>query len=67
MELKEFHNALSIMRSIDRVDLENVGLIEKGDHNQWGEFRRNPYTWFIRVSDSKSLKLWDIIQRRLKE
>lgn len=67
MEFKQFHDALRILANIDRDELESAGVLAKGDHNQWGEFRRNPFRWFIRVPDAKSLKLWGIIETRLRE
>ena len=64
MEYQEFHNALRILLNIDQDALVNIGVLEHGDHNAWGEFRRNPYRWFIRVPDGVSKKVWEIIKKR---
>lgn len=64
MTLREFHNGLRILRSIDRHELEAASIIKQGDHNAWGTFTRDPYGWFIRADDEKASKLWDIIERR---
>ena len=66
MKYGEFHNALRILRSIDRDELVNAGILPDNDHNAWGAFRRDPYGWFIRAPETKSLKLWELIQKRNK-
>ncbi|KKL15613.1 hypothetical protein LCGC14_2503860, partial [marine sediment metagenome] len=46
-------------------ELVNAGVLMSGDHNAWGEFRRDPFRWFILVPDEVSEKVWQII--KLKE
>ena len=65
MEYKEFHNALRIMMNIDRDEMERAKLIDKGDHNQWGTFRKDPFRWFLRMPDNKALIFWDLLKKRL--
>lgn len=67
MTFAEFHNALRIMLAIDRHELEASGIIKPGDVNAWGEFRRDPFRWFIRADDSQAPKLWAIVQRRQRK
>ncbi len=64
MKFEEFHNALRIMRGIDAHELETAGIIKAGDHNAWGTFTRNPYTWFIRADDDTARKLFALIESR---
>lgn len=64
MTFAEFHNALRILMSIDRHELEAAGVIKARDHNAWGEFRRDPFRWFIRADDADAPKIWAIIERR---
>ena len=64
MTFNQFHNALRILSSIDRDELEREGIIRHGDHNQWGEFRRNPYRWFLASPDDEAKRLWKIIENR---
>ncbi|HQS14975.1 hypothetical protein [Reyranella sp.] len=64
MTFAEFHNALRILTSIDRHELEAAGVIKAGDHNAWGTFTRDPFRWFIRADDASAAKLWGIIERR---
>ena len=65
MNYPEFHNALRILMNIDQDELVNAGVLISGDHNAWGEFRRDPFRWFILVPDEVSEKVWQII--KLKE
>jgi hypothetical protein len=66
MQFREFHNGLRLMLNIDRDELEDAGLIDRGDHNAWGEFRRNPFIWFVRASDERAEKLWALMQKRMR-
>ena len=67
MTFDQFHNGLRILLSIDRHELEAAGVIRVGDHNAWGEFRRDPFRWLIRADDSQAPKLWAIVQRRQRK
>ena len=62
IEFNEFQNLLKRLKFIDRDKLENAGIIKKGDHNAWGEFRRNPYTIFIQAPDEIALTIWKLIK-----
>ena len=65
MQFGEFHNGLRIMMSIDQDELVSAGIIRANDHNAWGEFRRDPFRWFIRASDDQAKKLWTLMQKRM--
>lgn len=64
MNMMQFHNALRIMRFIDRSELEYYEI----DLNdlQWIHFASNPYDWFIRTNDNDKKKLWNIIEDRME-
>lgn len=64
MNLRDFHNGLRIMISIDRDELENADVLARNDHNAWAAFQRDPYRWMIRADDETAGKLWSIIERR---
>ena len=64
MKMAEFHNALRIMRHIDRSDLEAKG-IHLSDQ-QWFSFSSNPYMWFIKCSDIDMIKIWQIIDNQMQ-
>jgi hypothetical protein len=64
IRMADFHNMLRIMTSLDAHDLEAAGVIQRGDHNAWGTFRRDPFRWFIRADDETARKLWTVIERR---
>jgi len=60
-----FHNALRIMRSLDRDILENAGVLRAGDHEQWEEFRRDPYVWILTAPDFEANLLFRLVENRL--
>ena len=62
MEMQWFHNALRIMRHINRYDLKAEG-IDLNDE-QWFHFQSNPYDWFIRSNDADVEIVWRIIVER---
>jgi hypothetical protein len=61
--MMELHNALRIMRSIDRSELEAVG-IHLGD-SEWLRFAQDPYDWLIRADDIDAALFWRIMTRRM--
>lgn len=67
MNIREFHNGLRVLLNIDRHELESAGIIKTNDHNAWGEFRRDPFRWFIRADDERAKKLWALMERRMKQ
>ena len=64
----ELRNVLCIMRSIDRWELVERGVIHDGDKGDkdWENFRRNPYDWFIKAPDQQQHGLWELIMDRHK-
>lgn len=66
MDLRAFHHGLRILLNIERDELVAAGLLQHGDHNGWGSFRRDPFRWLIRADDASAAKLWSIIERRLR-
>ena len=64
MTLREFHNGLRIMISIDMYELEEAGVIEVGDMETWTKFRDDPYAWFIRAGPAQADAFWKIMEAR---
>lgn len=69
MTLREFHNALRILTSIDRWELEEIGVVKTTGaiikrHEQWEAFQRDPYRFFIRADNETAEKLWRLIEAR---
>lgn len=65
MTLREFHNGLRIMASIDRDELEQaIGYRGALANQEWLRFRTNPWREFIRMSDADAKAVWSIIKRR---
>lgn len=64
MTKAEFHNALRIMRSIDRHELIEAGMEMTPGDGKFPAFRDDPCGWFIRASDADADVIWTIIKRR---
>lgn len=61
MTLREFHNALRILRSIDGHELPDL-------HPQQVEaFIADPYAYFIRAEDAVAERIWAAVQKRQPE
>ena len=58
MTLREFHNALRIMRSIDGHELPGL------HPRQVEAFIADPYGFFIRAEDAVAEQIWAAIQKR---
>lgn len=66
MTFAEFHNGLRVLLNIDQLDLVRAGILPANNINAWGEFRRDPFRWFIRADDEKAHKLWALVEGRMK-
>lgn len=64
MELREFHNGLRILSSIDMPELVAGKVIEDDDEAEWAAFRKDPHRWLIRAGDEKAAALWAVMKAR---
>lgn len=71
MKLREFHNALRILVSIDADQFIQAVYgqeIEPHHDNEawkgWRAFRDDPYRWFIRAADPHAEAIWKIMEER---
>ncbi len=66
MTFKEFRNALCILRSIDRHELEQAGVLQGGPlrDTRWLDFRHDPYEFLLRADDATTGKLWALMIER---
>lgn len=65
MKFAEFHNGLRVLLNVDQHELVQAGILRSNDINGWGEFRRDPFRWFIRADDEKAKKLWALVKDRM--
>lgn len=57
-----FHNNLRILLSIDRHELEDVGIcLTTAD---WDRFQAAPFRFFIRCDDPTADRIWAVIESR---
>ncbi len=59
MELREFHNGLRVLRSIDKHEIVNIS------DDQWAEFRNGPYAFLIKCDDPTAEAIWNAMQKRM--
>jgi hypothetical protein len=66
MTLREFHNGLRILTSIDFADLVNAGVLtdDADGDSEWEHFRDNPWKWMIHADDDQAEKLWALMVKR---
>ena len=64
MTFERFHNALRVLRSIDRHEFNDAGyaLTER----EWTQFRDDPYGFFVRANRELAGGIWQIIESRQK-
>lgn len=65
MDLARFLNALRILRSIDRWELDEAKAVTPNLSDKfWVSFRDNPYDFMMRCDDETAAKLWALIEAR---
>lgn len=64
MTLREFHNGLRILESIDRHELVDAGVFEDEADEEWTAFLKSPHRWMIEASDDQTEKLWALMVKR---
>ena len=62
MTLREFHNGLRLLRSIDFHEIEYAMTRE-----QWPSFRADPYKFFIICDDDTAAAIWAVMEARTKK
>lgn len=68
LSMARFHNALRIMRNIDRDELVKAGVLDD-DRSEigdalWGQFNADASRFFIRLPTPLAEKLWALIESR---
>lgn len=64
MELRDFHNGLRILTSIDMHELVEAKVIEADDEAEWAAFRKDPHRWMILADDDQADALWSVMKKR---
>lgn len=62
-----FRNVFAILHNIDMWELENAGIIRKGDNDKWTRFNQNLTTFILKLDDAKLDALCDLVQSRQPE
>lgn len=60
----EFRNRLCILRSIDRHELVQAGVMGADDPTMWNAFVNDPERFFLLCEDHRAEKIWRVIERR---
>jgi hypothetical protein len=66
MTFADFRNALSILKSLDKHELERAG-VDMHDDRQWVSFRTHPSDWLLRACPADQLAVWGLVQMRAAE
>ena len=61
MTLREFHNGLRLLRSIDWREVEHAMDLET-----YKRFANSPYEFFIRCDDDTAEAIWAVMEARTK-
>lgn len=72
MNMREFHNALRILHSIDSPEFYRAAHPKKGKYilpmpdeaADWQSFHDNPVLWFIKAPDAAAYAIWKLIEGR---
>ena len=64
MTLRQFHNGLRVLTSIDRHELVDAGVIAEDDEVEWPIFRSNPHKWMILADADQLAALWGVMKKR---
>ncbi len=59
-----FRNRLCILRSIDRHELVEGGVLGAADFTTWNTFVNDPVRFFLLCEDHRAEKIWMVIERR---
>jgi hypothetical protein len=62
-EFRRFHNGLRILINLGMRDLEQAGVIEECDWEDWTRFQKNPHLYFVQISEARAEKLWALIEK----
>lgn len=65
MDIREFHNGLRVLTSVDRHELVEAGVIGAEDEGAWKSFQHNPFIWFIQADDGQVEAMKGLMQRRM--
>lgn len=60
----EFRNHLCILRSIDRHELAEGGVIGADDFTMWNTFVNDPVRFFLLCEDHRAEKIYRLVERR---
>jgi hypothetical protein len=62
-EFRRFHNAIRILINLGMRDMEQAGVIDVGDYEDWTRFLKNPHLYFVQISEARAERLWALIEK----
>lgn len=62
-----FRNMFAILHNVAMWDLEDAGIIRKGDEDKWKRFNRDLTTFVLKLDDARLDALYALVQSRQPE
>lgn len=59
-----FRNMFAILHNVAMWDLEEAGVIRKGDEAKWSRFNRDLTTFVLKLDDARLDALYALVQER---
>lgn len=60
-----FRETFVILHNVAMWDLEDAGVIRKGDKDKWSRFNHNLTTFVLKLNDPQLDALWSLVASRL--
>lgn len=65
--IDKFRNTFAILHNVDMEDLEDAGLISRGDNDKWTRFNNNLTTFVLKLGDERLGALYRLVESRQPE
>src|SRR5690349_6215797 len=62
-----FRNVFAILHNVAMWDLEDAGIIRKGDEDKWKRFNRDLTTFVLKLDDARLGALYALVQSKQPE
>lgn len=64
MNVRSFRNAVAILHNLSLWELEEAGVIARGNSKAWSRFNDDITTFILKLGDKQLEALWGLVQAR---